>query len=85
MRSKTQQDRDKLIGMSKILRNSQMYERVFVNEKDLNEVERKLEREARLSCKSKNQEEVSNGSSMRWKVQNFRVVPFRFRGSGQQQ
>ena len=84
VRLKTQQDRDELIGMSKMLRNSQMYERVFVN-KDLNEVERKLEREARLSCKSKNQEEVSNGSSMRWKVQNFRVVPFRLRGSGQKQ
>ena len=54
VRLKTQQDRDELIGMSKMLRNSQMYERVFVN-KDLNEVERKLEREARLSYKSKNQ------------------------------
>ena len=63
MRLKSQQNRDELIGMSKMLPNSEMYERIFVND-DLNEVERKLQREACLSCKSKNQEEVSNGSSM---------------------
>ena len=64
MRLKSQEDRDELIRMSKMLRNWQMYERVFVK-KELNEFERKLGREARLFCKGKNKEEVSNGSSMR--------------------
>ena len=40
--------------------------------KDLNEVECKLERDARHICRGKNQED----SSMKWKVTNFKVVSF---------
>ena len=63
-----------------MFRKSNKFNKVFLN-KDLNEVERKLERDARLLCKEKNKEEVDKGSSMRWKVKNFKVVPFRLRSS----
>ena len=49
--------------------------------KDLNEVERKLEQDARLVCRRKNQEEIETGSIMRWKAAQFKAVPFRLRDS----
>ena len=57
LKLKSQSDRDELIELCKLFRNSNKCNKVFLN-KDLNEVERKLEGDAILLWREKNEEEV---------------------------
>ena len=52
VRLKSQPDRDELMGLGKLFRNSDKFNKIFLN-KDLNEVERKLERDYCVETKTR--------------------------------
>ena len=76
MRFEDDETRERVFFAAKKYRNLTNLKNIFIN-RDLTEIERKLDRDLRLQMKNKNENEINNGQPLRWKIRGYDVKRFR--------